>query len=145
MRRFEFRLQRVLQWQERVCRIEEDKFRVCLTDVADTENKLARLIAERVAIEEEFAIHTAIAPADLQALASFRRKTVVDQQVLEQERQDRQTVLAAQRQKLLGERRRLHVIEKLRARALEEHTRAADRELEALSLESYLATWASRT
>ena len=133
-----------MQWQQRLCKIEEEKLRTCLAEAAETDNKLARLMAERVAIEEEFAVQSAVAPGDLQALAAFRRKTVVDQQALDQERQTRQAALAVQRQKLLGERRRLQVIEKLRARALEEYTRAADRELEALSLESYLSTWNAR-
>lgn len=145
MQQFRFRLQRILQWQERTCRIEEDNLRERLAEVAETENKLARLVAERAAIEEEFSGQTAMAPSDLRALAVFRRKTILDQQALEQESRKRRSALDAQRQKLLAERRRLQMIEKLRSRALEEHTRAADRELEALSLESYLSTWVSRS
>jgi flagellar export protein FliJ len=145
VRQFQFRLQRVLQWQERVCRVEEDKLRTCQYEIAQTEQKLARQAAERVAIEQEFSSQTAMAPPDLQALAAFRRKTVIDRQALEQERQNRQAALDAQRQRLVEERRRLHIIEKLRERALHEHTRAADRELETISHESYLSTWISRT
>jgi flagellar export protein FliJ len=145
VRRFQFRLQRVLQWQERVCRIEEDKLRACMAAVEETGEKLERLAAERVAIEQEFSSQPALAPPDLQALAAFRHKTVLDRKALEQERQDREAALDSQRQKLLAERRRLQVIEKLRERALDEHTRAADKEMEALSQESYLSTWISRT
>ena len=145
MQRFQFRLQRVLQWQERVCRLEEDKLRTCVADVAETEERLARHAAECIAIEQEFSSQQTLAPPDLQALAAFRRKAVTDVQLLEQERQRRQAALDAQRQKLLAERRRLQIIEKLRERALQEYTRAVDRELEALSHESYLSTWASRT
>ena len=144
VQRFQFRLQRILQWQERVCRLEEDKLRTSLLEIAETEEKLARQAAERVAVEREFSSQPALAPPDLQALAAFRRKTVLDRLALEQERQNRQTTLDAQRQKLVAERRRLHIIEKLRERALQEYTRAADRELEALSQESYLSTWISR-
>lgn len=145
MQRFQFRLQRVLQWQQRVCRLEEDKLRTCLAEVAETEEKLAHHAAECIAIEQEFSHQPALAPPDLQALAAFRRKAATDVQLLEQQRQARQTALDTRRQKLLAERRRLHIIEKLRERALQEYTRAADRELEALSHESYLSTWISRT
>ena len=145
MRRFQFRLQRILQWQQRACRLEEDKLRAALAEVAETEERLARLAAERVAIEQEFSSQVALAPPDLQALAAFRHKAVLGRHALEQELQKRQALLDAQRQKLLAERRRLEVIEKLRERALEEHTRAADREVEILSHESYLSTWISRT
>lgn len=144
MQRFQFRLQRVLQWQERVCHLEEDKLRTCLAEVAETEERLARHAAECIGIEQEFSNQAALAPGDLQALAAFRRKAVMDVQTLEHERQRRQAALDAQRQKLLAERRRLQIIEKLRERALQEYTRAADRELEALSHESYVSTWISR-
>ena len=130
-----------MQWQQRVCRLEEDKLRTCLSDFAETEDKLARLAAERVAIEQEFSTQPAMAPSDLTALAEFRRKTVQDRLALEHQRQARQAALDSQRQKLLAERRRFQVIEKLRERALQEYTRAADRELETLSHESYLASW----
>ena len=145
MRRFQFRLQRILQWQHRVCRVEEEKLHGCLSQVGETEEKLARLAAQRVAIEHEFATQAAMAPPDLQALAAFRHKTVLARQALEHERQSRLDALNAQRQKLLAERRRLQVIEKLRERALQDHTRAADREEEAVSHESYLSTWLSRS
>lgn len=145
MRSFRFRLQRVLQWQERVCGLEEDKLRACLAAVADAEEKLARLAADTVAVEQEFSAQLALAPPDLAALAAFRHKAIVDRQTLEHERLNRRAALDAQRRKLLAERRRLQLIEKLRQRALDEHTRAADREAEAVSLESYLSTWVSGT
>ena len=144
MHRFQFRLQRVLQWQERVCHIEEDKLHTCLSDVAETEEKLARLAAERIAIEQEFSSQQALAAPDLSALAAFRHKAVLHRQALEHELQSRRTILDVQRQKLLAERRRLQVIEKLRERALQEYNRAVDKEVEALSYESYLSTWTSR-
>ena len=145
MQRFRFRLQRVLQWQERVCRLEEDRFHQCMADVAETGEKLAHLAAQRVAIEREISSQRALFPADLYALEEYRRSAVEQQHALDREREVRLAALAAQREKLLAERRRLHIIEKLRERALQEHTRAADRETEALSLESYLSNWVSGT
>lgn len=144
MRRFEFRLQRVLQWQHRLCRAEEEKFRVCQSQLNDTEQKLARLATERVFMEQEFSAQPRLVAADLRALAAFRHKSVADEQALGRERQNRLAALDAQRQKLLAARRRLEVIEKLRQRALDQYTHEADRELEILSHESYLSTWLSR-
>ena len=145
MQRFHFRLQRVLAWQQRLCRTEEDKLRLCLAAAAETENKLARLMAEAVTIEQEFSIQAALSPPDLRALAAFRRNAVVGRQKLEREHGTRVAAADAQRQVLLHARRRLQILEKLRDRALTEHTRAADREAEALSMESYLSTWVSAT
>ncbi len=144
MRRFEFRLQRVLQWQQKLCRIEEDQFRMRQSELAQTERKLAQLGAQCAAIEQEFSARPALAPGELSALAAFRKRSVADARILEQERRNRLAALDAQREKLLSARRRLEVIEKLRERAVAEYTREADRELEALSHESYLSTWLSR-
>jgi hypothetical protein len=81
---------------------------------------------------------------ELRSLAAFRQKSAADEQALQRERQARLAALDAQRQKLLAARRRLEVIEKLRQRALDEYTKAADRELEILSHEAYVSTWLSR-
>ena len=143
MQRFQFRLQRVLAWQQRLCRNEEDKLRLCLAAVAETENKLARLAADAVTIEQEFSTQAALSSMDLRALAAFRRNAVVDRQKLEREQGARGAAADAQRQVLLHARRRLQMLEKLRDRALAEHTHAADRDAETLSLESYLSAWIS--
>jgi len=144
MQRFRFRLERVLHWQGRVCRLEEDKFRRCAADVAETDEKIARLTAQRVAIEREFASQTALVPADFYALAEYRKKSAAERGALGRERQARVTALDAQRQKLIAARRTLQIIEKLRERALQEYTRAVDREVETLSQESYLSNWVAR-
>jgi flagellar export protein FliJ len=144
VRRFEFRLQRVLQWQQKLCRVEEDKFRLCQSNLAEAEQKLVRLADERRAIEQEFSSHPNLSLVDLRALAAFRQKSVTDEQAFRRERENRGQALDAQRQRLIAARRRLELIEKLRERALDEYTRAADRELEALSHESYISTWLSR-
>jgi flagellar export protein FliJ len=141
---FRFRLRRVLQWQERVCRLEEERLRQLAAELAETDSKLDRLAAERVSIEQEFAGHSSLSPRDLQALAQYRRRAAAERLTLEQEREGRLAALAAQREKLLAERRKMQVIEKLRDRALQEYTRAADRELETVSYESYLSTWIAR-
>jgi len=141
MQQFRFRLQRVLQWQERVCRMEEDQLRQFRAAVAETEEKLARLAAQRVAIEQELASQAALSPGDLRALDEYRRRAVGERHALDREWDARVSLVNAQRDKVVAARKKLHVLEKLRERALQEHTRAADREAEAISLESYLATW----
>lgn len=143
MKNFRFRLQRVLEWQEKVCHLEHENLRRCRADVSATEEKLAQLDAQSIVIEQEFLQNRTIAPADLKALAEYRRRTAGDRNALGRERERQLGLVAQQREKFVSEQRRLHIIEKLRERALREHTLAADREVEALSLESYLATWVS--
>jgi flagellar export protein FliJ len=140
--RFRFRLQRILDWQQRVCQMEEEQLRQGLAGVAETQEKLAQLAAKSVAIEQEFLSQPRLAPADLKALAEFRRKTVTERRLLGNEEAARQAAVTVQREKLLAEKRALQVYEKLRERAHAEYALAADRELEALGLESYLSTLA---
>ena len=145
MQRFQFRLERVLKWQERACRIEEEKLRQAAAEVAETDEKLALLAAQRASIEQEFSTQALLAPPDLRALAEYRKKVVGDRQALDRERQTRTAAVEAQRGRVLAERRKREVIEKLRERAMQEYTRAADREMETLSHESYVANWVNQS
>lgn len=144
MQSFRFRLQRVLDWQQKVCQAEEETLRIRLLEVAHCQEKLAKLAARSVAMEHEFLGQRAMAPRDLKAFAEFRRGTVKERRELVHEQEKREALVAEQRQKLLAERRKLQVFEKLRERAWSEHTAAADRELETLGLESYLSAFIKR-
>lgn len=139
MTRFRFRLQRILDWQQRVYQMEDEKLRQRLAEAAATQEKLAELAAKSLAIEQEFLHEPQIAAADLKALAEFRRKTNGERHRLGKDLAARQGAVAEQREKLLLEKRKLQVYERLRLKALAAHTQAADRELEALGLESFLA------
>jgi flagellar export protein FliJ len=141
---FHFRLQRVLDWQQKVCQAEEEKLRLRMLDLARCREKLAKLSARSIAMEQEFLEQRAMIPPDLKAFAEFRRSTVKERRELVREQEKKEALAAEQRQKLLSERRKLQVFEKLRERALSEHTLAADRELEALGLESYLSAFIKR-
>jgi hypothetical protein len=145
MQPFRFRLERVFEWQQTVCRLEEEKTRLCRLSIAETEEKLAQLKADCLATEHELLKRPAMAAADLKALAEFRIKAIRRGRVLAAEKQTRVQALEKQTQKLLAERHRLRLIEKLRERALDEYTLASDRELETLALECHLSKWVSNS
>ena len=145
MQPFRFRLERVFEWQQKVCRLEEEKTRLCRFAIAETEEKLAQLKADSLATEHELLKLTAIAAADLKALAQYRLKVIKRGRALAGEKQTRVQALETQTQKLLAERHRLRLIEKLRERALDAYTLAADRELETLALECHLSKWVSES
>ena len=144
MQPFHFRLQRVLDWQQKVCQAEEEKLRIHILEVAHCQEKVAQLGARSVAMEQEFLARSSMTPPDLKAFAEFRRSTVTQRRELAEEQQKRERALGEQRQKLLIERRKLQVFEKLRARAWSEYRAQEDRELEALGLESYLSAFLRR-
>jgi len=145
MQPFRFRLERVFEWQRTVCHLEEEKTRLCRFAIAETEEKLAQLKADSLATEHELLKLPAIAAADLKALAQYRLKVIKRGRALAGEKQTRVQALETQTQKLLAERHRLRLIEKLRERALDAYTLAADRELETLALECHLSKWVSES
>ena len=144
MQPFRFRLQRVLEWQQKVCQTEEEKLRLRMLEAVQCQEMLAKLAARSVAIEQEFLGLRVMAPLDLKAFAEFRRTTVKERRELVQEQRKREALVTEQRNKLIAERRKLQVFEKLRERAWTEHRAEEDRELEALGLESYLAGFIAR-
>jgi flagellar export protein FliJ len=141
---FRFRLQRVLDWQQKICQAEEEKLHQRLIDLAQCQERMAKLTARSVAMEHDFLGRPTMVPPDLKAFAEFRRSTVKERYELFREQQKKEALLAEQRQKVIAERRKLHVFEKLRERAWTEYSSAADRELEALGLESYLSAFIRR-
>src|SRR5437879_425283 len=135
---FRFRLQRVLQWQLKVCRLEEEKVRTCLSAVAESAEKLAQLQADTIGVEQELALHLVFSATELNARAQFRIQAVDGEKRLIAVKLARSRELDEQRGKLMAERHRLRLLEKLRERAVTEHRKLADQELEALALESHL-------
>jgi hypothetical protein len=145
MQPFRFRLERVFEWQQTVCHLEEEQTRLCRLALAETEEKLAQLKAGSLATEHELFKRPTLSAADLKALAEFRLKVVKQGRALAAEKQARSQAVEKQTQKLMAERNRLRLIEKLRERALADYTLTADRELETLAAECHLSKWVSNS
>ncbi|PWT98255.1 MAG: hypothetical protein C5B51_29615 [Terriglobia bacterium] len=139
MQRFRFRLQRILEWQQRVYQTEQERFHQCLSRCVELDHAIAQLALRSGAIEHEFASQPRIDASGLQALGEFRKQTLVERRRLRQELAANQRAVSEQRAKLLAEKRRLQILERLRERARADHQVSVDRELEALGLESFLA------
>jgi hypothetical protein len=139
MQPFHFRLDRVLHWQRRTWHGEKDKLEQLAAALLETRGRQAQLVARSARTEREFLEEPHIAPADLKALAEFRRQQQVEEARMGREMNDRQAAVARQRERLVAERRKLEALEKLRARAWSEYQMELDKELEALALESHMA------
>lgn len=143
MQGFKFRLQRVLQWQVKVCHLEEEGTRLCRLAVTEAEERIAQLRAESLVAEQDLLGHRAIAASDLIALARYRVQVALRGRDLEVQRQSFVSALEEQLHKLMAARRKLRQMETLRDRSLREHNLAVDRELESLALECHLSKWVS--
>jgi hypothetical protein len=141
MQRFQFRLERVLEWRRKQCRMEENRLAACFGLVQAAERKIEQLKAERTAIDRELLTRYAIPAADLLNLGLYRLRANQQETELAEER--RQRVLSASEQcaRVQRAQRNVKLLEKLKERRLEEHAVLAGRELEAVAAEAYLARW----
>jgi flagellar biosynthesis chaperone FliJ len=141
MAAFRFRLARALDWYRQQCEIEESRLASCLTLLDEAMGRIARLEAERQAVNREMALRSSVHGSDLAALGRYRLGAEQTAARLERERAQRREAANQQRARVQAARRKLTLIEKLRDRRLAEHRQVEERELEALAAESYLAKW----
>jgi len=144
MQRFRFRLERVLQWQLKICQLKENDVRLSLLAISDADQRIAQLRAASLAAEHDSLNPPALTSADLVALARFRIRVIRDHEALAALKLGLQQTLKQQRENLTAERRRLRQLEKLRARSLEDYASAANRESEQLATECHLSKWVSQ-
>ena len=144
MQRFRFRLDRVLEWRRKEYRVEETRLAACVALVHATEQKIERLRAERASIERELLGRSAIPAADFLNLGRYRLRAAKEDIGLAEERRKRLLATAERRMRVQQAQQRVKLLEKMRERQLEEHTAAANQELESLAAEAYLARWSRR-
>jgi len=141
MQRFQFRLERVLEWRRKKCQMEESRLAVCLDLVHATQRQIERLRAERASIDQELLDRPAIPAADFLNLGHYRLRA--DQEATELAKELEQRVLSASEQRacVLKAQRAVKLLEKMRERRIEEYAILAGRELEQVAGEAYLALW----
>lgn len=127
MRRFTFRLERLLQWRVLEKDQEEGRLRKLLSD-------LERLEAERVALdnaarEAERSVERPDAlTEEHQALANYRRFVAGERERLRQVRVDLETRIQAQRLVLVESERRVEALKNMKDGKLAEWRRQVDKE-----------------
>lgn len=141
MQRFQFRLERVLEWRRKKCRMEENRLAACMGLVHATDRKIEQLRDERTSIDRELLVRSAIPAADLRNLGHYRLRANKEEFDLAEERRQRVLSASEQRARVQRAQQNVKLLEKMRERRLEEHTLLAGRELEAVAAEAYLARW----
>jgi hypothetical protein len=143
MIRFQFRLQKVLDWRRTQLEIEEAKFRHTAAALGAVDRARAELQAAAIHTECEVRRWVAIGGSDLGALAEYRGHVRSEEARLAARREACARAAAAQQAAMLEARRRCRLLEKLRERRLAEWKAASDREVEEMAAESFLAQWGS--
>ena len=144
MKRFEFRLQKVLEWREKQLEIEDARFKQHLAEIAALDRALAGNQAAGRQAEMELLSAKALSGQDLSALAGFRQHVKARAIQIAARRAEAQKQLEAQQRIMLEARRRCRLLERLKERRLSEWQAAYDRELDEIASESFLARWAGR-
>jgi flagellar export protein FliJ len=144
MKRFEFRLQKVLEWREKQLELEDARFKQQAAGIATLDQARAGLESAGLQAEMHLRSSASVSGQDLSALAGFRQHILVRSREIATQRAEAQKQLDAQQKVMLEARRRCRLLGRLKERRLSEWQAACDREVEALASESFLARWAGR-
>lgn len=141
MRAFEFPLRRVLDWRKTQLELAENGLRQLAASLEQM--ALAAVRLDLVKSRAEVAVRQApvVEAGDLWALAAYRQRLLAEMQALAQRRAACEQQLAAQRQRVLEAQRQCRLLEKLEYRHHAEWRKLANREMETLAAESFLALW----
>lgn len=145
MRRFQFRLESVLNWRKTQLELEEDKLERLFAEQRRIEESLASLEQDRAAAGRQVLDAPVVEATQLQALEEHRAHLARRKQLLLAERGGCAQRIQTQRGCVLKAERNLRLLENLKERRLEEWRAETDREQEALAGEAFLAQWHRRS
>jgi hypothetical protein len=142
MKRFQFPLQRVLEWRSLHMRSAEEQ----LTRLQEQHSALVHrensLRAEELKAEMGVLKQPTIHGSDLQSLAAFQLRIRSERAGLQNERAKCQAEIVQQRTRVLIARRDFKVVERLKGKRLQSWTYLTDREIENTAAEAFLSRWA---
>ncbi len=144
MQAFRFPLGRALAWRRTQLELEENKLRQIVAAREEMALEKVRLELVKNRAEQTVRDAPAVEAGDLWALAAYRQRLIAEGRALEARRQACEQQLEAQRQRVVEAQRGCRLLEKLLERRRAQWRREADRELENLAAESYLAGWSRR-
>lgn len=144
MKRFAFPLEGALRWRQRRLELQESRLRSLAAERDAIRERIGQIGQARRRAEQELLGQASIRAEELAALEAYRLRLARERVRLQQAETDCEGRLAAQRERVLEARRDVRLIEKLKERRLAEWQAEADRELEALAAEVFLARWGRR-
>ncbi len=141
MQSFRFRLERVLAWRKTQLEIEESRLKQLTAELAQLERAREDLELARAAARKTLDLCATVDGSELETLARHLRCLREAERTLAARRQQQACRIAGQQEVVVEARRRLRLLERLRARRYNEWRAEADREMEAFSTEMFLARW----
>jgi hypothetical protein len=141
MKKFNFPLDRALEWRQGQARIEEGKLEQLYSEMRGIEARQAAAAAACTESQRRLLNSSTTTGLELEALDTFRRFTAAEHIRLESQRIACRPKIAAQLKAVTGKRRDVRLLERLRERRLAVWNIELYREIDAQADESYLAKW----
>jgi flagellar export protein FliJ len=144
MRSFRFSLERVLSWRGTELEREEAQLAARLAERNRLDTVRIQILAARERAGRELVTAGRVDGSDLAALAGYRASLDKDRAANEQHRTESAKGIEAQRERVTAAHRRFRLLEKLKARRLQEWHSAWNREMENFASEAFLSRWRNR-
>lgn len=141
MRAFRFRLQRILEFRHTRLTEEERKLKLLQMELNAVARQIEDVRRARLQSANVLTSGGALKGEDLRALAGFQARLRRDETALQQRHTVCVRKLRQQEEAFKVSRRDYRLLEELRKRRFAEWLRAANRELDQLASDLYLARW----
>jgi flagellar export protein FliJ len=139
MKRFEFRLSRVLDLRRQQADVEQSRLQSLLVQVRRIDDEKKSLESQATDAREQVSRSTSVLGEELSALCGFERHIRNRTAQLDQERNETQLRVQQQQTIVMEAERKVSLLLKLRQRKLTDWTCLEQKELETLAAESYLS------
>ncbi|MGA7413908.1 MAG: hypothetical protein WBW33_25755 [Bryobacteraceae bacterium] len=143
MKRFEFRLSRVLDFRREQAELEQSRLQGLLAQVQRIDDEKDSLQSQATDARDQITRSASVSGEELSALSGFERHIRNRTALLDQERHETQLQVRRQQAIVVESERKVTLLLKLRQRKLSSWTLEEQKELEALSAESYLSRLAA--
>jgi len=141
MKKFQFPLQRVLDWRHVQARVEESKLEGLYAERRAIETEIEKLLEERERSDRAVAQGNGSTGEELAALSAFRRFSVAEHTRLDRLRAGCSQRIAAQIAVVTAKRRDAKLLEKLEQQRLAAWQIDFTKHIDAQAEESHLARW----
>jgi|SRR5579872_5038175 len=145
MKKFEFRLQRILNWRAGELRAEQERLSNVVSERQQLETRRSGILEAHDRSQRELFAAGPVTGSDLAALGAYRSHLEKDWTAVERLISNCQVRIVAQRVRALEAQRRVRLLEKLQERRHAEWRVEWDREMEAFSSEAFLSRWPERS
>jgi hypothetical protein len=143
MNAFRFPLERVLAWRRTQLEVEENRYLQELAALAALQDRMAGLATAGESAETAVRTWNPVAGLELESLGRYRLHLKAEAFRLKMDEDEARRRVAFRQASMLEARRRLRLLENLKARQYAAWKADCDRELEQIAAESYLSRWSA--